>query len=263
MYLSVSMTSKSLTMLGCLTTWIETQDDQQTQRRVRQSASHLEDINFPLDLAHPDLGVEVPPLDELDRDLLPKLRVHSKLDLAKLALAERLEQDVRPEVEECPPGMLPHVGGDCWVDRDRVRPRWGGIELGRRIVRGPLAGGDGSRRLWVVGLLLMLRVLVMRVLLLLLVLGRGRVLLARRRRRRGGGRLLVRRRPVAGCRRHRRGDQGSGRPRWRHRRRGVSGGRVCHCRVWLGGRTGVEGDARHGLWERRRGKGDHERGRLL
>ena len=57
--------------------------------------THPQDLDPPLDLGHPERRIDASPTDKLDGHLLSPLTVQTQLDLSKLALAERLQEQVR------------------------------------------------------------------------------------------------------------------------------------------------------------------------
>ena len=57
--------------------------------------THPQDFDLPLDLGHPERRIDASPADKLDGHLLSPLTVQTQLDLSKLALAERLQEQVR------------------------------------------------------------------------------------------------------------------------------------------------------------------------
>jgi hypothetical protein len=106
MYLSVSMTSYNRTMLGCLS--VCTQIRKNKQQRGRET--YPKDLDLALDLRHPYRAVNVSTSDELYSNLLAPLTVQTKLDLAKLALAERLEKKIWAKLGDRAPRMGSSVG---------------------------------------------------------------------------------------------------------------------------------------------------------
>jgi hypothetical protein len=61
-------------------------------------ATHPEDLDFTLDLGHASGSVDVPSSNQLHGDFFAPLHMQAQLDLSKLTLSQRLEQQVRTEL---------------------------------------------------------------------------------------------------------------------------------------------------------------------
>ena len=93
MYLSVSITSYNLTILGCLSIYV-VMGSQTLERPEKQNEriTNSENLDLSFDLRHANCGFDVMSFDELDGNFLAPGGVKTEFDLSKLALAERMEE---------------------------------------------------------------------------------------------------------------------------------------------------------------------------
>ena len=102
---------------------LECQRSTTTKVRTREGWTDPEDFNLTLDLGHAQGGVDSASSDELDGDLLAPLTVQTQLDLAKLALAKRLQKEIRSEFGYGSAGVGGSIGYGGWVRVDVVVAR--------------------------------------------------------------------------------------------------------------------------------------------
>ena len=94
--------------------------------------THPQDLNLPLDLGHPEGRIDASPADKLDGHFLSPLTVQTQLDLSKLALAERLQEEVRAEFGDRAAWVGGRVGYGSGVRVD--------IAVGWAVCMGSLVG---------------------------------------------------------------------------------------------------------------------------
>ena len=117
--------------------------------REKDGGSHPQDLYFALNFGHAHGRVDVVSFDELDSDLFAPGCMQAQFDLAELALAQRLEQQIRTELGDGASGVC---GGVLHGGGVRVSVTVGGLFVclrrGRYIVRSALARGMLLRRSW-------------------------------------------------------------------------------------------------------------------
>jgi hypothetical protein len=120
-----------------------------------EKLAHLQNLNLSLDLSHPDRTVDIALPNQLDGHFLAPRCMYPQLNLPKLSLSKRLQQQVRSKLGYRPPWVRGGVRYGCRVAVDVDRP---GAPAATRTTR------TGGRV-----------VVVMVVLLLVVVVGLGRV----------------------------------------------------------------------------------------
>lgn len=83
--------------------------------KEKRRRTNPEDLDLALDLGHAHDGVDIVPFDEFHGDLLSPVCVQPEFDLAELALSEGLEEEIRAELWNGPPGMVCSIGECCGV----------------------------------------------------------------------------------------------------------------------------------------------------
>ena len=61
----------------------------------------MQDFDFALNLAHTNTGIDTPSTDELYSNLFAAMVMQAELNLAKLTLAEGLEEQIGPKLWDC------------------------------------------------------------------------------------------------------------------------------------------------------------------